>query len=397
MTPTKKFLFSRKELYHFLVSLCLFLTPALSLTVNSGYSYGTLILTILAVIFLLTSLYKDSPSLNRADKLLLFTLIIYFIIYTLSVTMDGMNLRDLERPSRFALAGLTLIFLLKTNFNPRFLLYGIMIGAFGAGILSLYQFFILDIHRPSGYHHSIAFGNDSQMLGLLSFVCAGYFLQKEKYALVICSVTAGMLALIAFILSGTRGGWLAAPLLILQHPNISSFDRLLLAKKNLILYAEGKAKTSSTGIRIEMWKSAWYSFLEKPIYGTGEHKNKEFKKKQVEKNLVHKYTLRFIHTHNDLLTALSFRGGIGFISLLAIYLVPLYLFRKKMNSQPSNKPYALSGMIICLSYFIYGLTQSMFEHNSGTTIYAFMVVFCWASIRQLEKIEALPKSQSKSD
>jgi len=337
-----------------------------------------------------------------------------------------MNLRDLERPSRFALAGLTLIFLLKTNFNPRFLLYGIMIGAFGAGILSLYQFFILDIHRPSGYHHSIAFGNDSQMLGLLSFVCAGYFLQKEKYALVICSVTAGMLALIAFILSGTRGGWLAAPLLIfivwqnkhlfskktiiigstffligmtslLQHPNISSFDRLLLAKKNLILYAEGKAKTSSTGIRIEMWKSAWYSFLEKPIYGTGEHKNKEFKKKQVEKNLVHKYTLRFIHTHNDLLTALSFRGGIGFISLLAIYLVPLYLFRKKMNSQPSNKPYALSGMIICLSYFIYGLTQSMFEHNSGTTIYAFMVVFCWASIRQLEKIEALPKSQSKSD
>jgi len=414
MTPLNTLLATRPKPYPFLASLCLFLTPALSLAVDSGYSYGAGVITILAIVFILTSLNKGKPSLSREDRLLLFTLITYFLIYALSASIDGMNSRDLDRPSRFVLAGLALIFLLNTSISPRFLLYGVLIGASGAGLLSLYQYIILDLTRPSGHHHSIAFGNDSQMLSLLCFVCAGYFLQTKKHGLVIFSVVAGILALIAFILSGTRGGWLAIPLFIyiawqykdllskkmivigsilfsigivatLQLPNISTLGRLQLATQNLAHYSHGESKTTSTGIRIEMWKSAWYSFLEKPIYGTGEHKNKEFKRKQIDQKLVHKDVIDFGHAHNELLTALSFRGIIGFISLLAIYLVPLYLFRKKLSNQASSKPFALGGITICLSYMIYGLTQSMFEHNSGTTIYAFMIVFYWAGIRQLEK------------
>jgi O-antigen ligase len=179
---------------------------------------------------------------------------------------------------------------------------------------------------------------------------------------------------------------------MLLSPKLGTLDRLKLVNTNLNNYFSGQTVATSTGLRLEMWKSALYSFKEKPIFGTGEYGNKAYKQQQIQQGLVSSKIYAFGHAHNEIFTALSYRGLIGFLSLLSIYLVPLWLFSKVLFSKqsalsPETKMIALGGCLIPLSYFIYGLTQSMFDHNSGSTIYPFFIVIYWAAMRGMEPLD----------
>jgi O-antigen ligase len=404
--------------FRLLVSLFAFSIPALSMIINSGYSIGAVLLSIVALIYL-PKLDTYFQELQKDDKILIVTLASYFLIFSISIVLDGFHTREFDRPSRFLLASLALIILLKTRINVELVLYGVIIGAAGTGFLAIYQYFVLGMDRPSGFQIVIAFGNDSLLLALLALSSMGVFLAQKKYLIVALSLVAATLALSAFIFSGTRGGWLATPLIILVlwqyrkklnpvallsitsiifalviamllSPKLGTLDRLKLINTNLDNYFSGQDVNTSTGLRFEMWKSALYSFREKPIFGTGEYGNKAYKEQQIQQGLVSSKIITFGHAHNEIFTALSHRGLIGFLSLLCIYLVPLWLFSKVLFSKqsaldPRTKMIALGGCLIPLSYFIYGLTQTMFDHNSGSTIYPFFIVIYWAAMRGMEQ------------
>ena len=402
------------------ISLFTLSIPALSMVVNSGYTLGTALLSIVALIYLpkLGSYFKE---FQKDDKILIVTLASYFLIFSISVVLDGLHTREFDRPSRFLFASLVLIILLKTTIKAEYIIYGVIVGAAGTGFLAIYQYFVLDIARPHGFQIVIAYGNDSLLLALLALSSTGIFLVRKDYLTVALSLAAAVLALSAFIFSGTRGGWLATPLIILvlwQHrkkfstaamlsiisvffllvlimllsPKIGTLDRLKSVTTNLDNYFSGRNINTSTGLRLEMWKSALYSFREKPIFGTGEYGNKAYKKQQIQQGLVNSEINIFNHAHNEIFTALSYRGLIGFLSLLSIYFVPLWLFSKVLFSKqaalsPETRMIALGGCMIPLSYFIYGLTQSMFDHNSGSTIYPFFIVIYWAAMRGMEPLD----------
>jgi len=402
------------------ISLFTLSIPALSMVVNSGYTLGTALLSIVALIYLpkLGSYFKE---FQKDDKILIVTLASYFLIFSISVVLDGLHTREFDRPSRFLFASLVLIILLKTTIKAEYIIYGVIVGAAGTGFLAIYQYFVLDIARPHGFQIVIAYGNDSLLLALLALSSTGIFLVRKDYLTVALSLAAAVLALSAFIFSGTRGGWLATPLIILvlwQHrkkfstaamlsiisvffllvlimllsPKIGTLDRLKSVTTNLDNYFSGRNINTSTGLRLEMWKSALYSFREKPIFGTGEYGNKAYKKQQIQQGLVNSEINIFNHAHNEIFTALSYRGLIGFLSLLSIYFVPLWLFSKVLFSKqaalsPETRMIALGGCMIPLSYFIYGLTQSMFDHNSGSTIYPSFIVIYWAAMRGMEPLD----------
>ena len=406
--------------FRLLVSLFAFSIPALSMTVNSGYSIGAALLSIVALIYLpkLGTYFRE---LQKDDKILIVTLASYFLICSISIVLDGFHTREFDRPSRFLLASLALIILLKTSINVELVLYGVIIGAAGTGFLAMYQYFVLGMDRPNGFQIVIAYGNDSLLLALLALSSTGFFLARKKYFIVALSLVAATLALSAFIFSGARGGWLATPLIILVlwqyrkklysvallsitsiifvlviamllSPKLETLDRLKLVNTNLDHYFSGQDVDTPVGLRLEMWKSALYSFREKPIFGTGEYGNKAYKEQQIQQGLVNSKIITFGHAHNEILTALSHRGLIGFLSLLCIYFVPLRFFSKVLFSQqsaldPRKKIIALGGCLIPLSYFSYGLTQSMFHHNSGSTIYPFFIIIYWAALKSFEDTE----------
>jgi O-antigen ligase len=407
--------------FRFLISLCAFSIPALSVAVSSGYSIGSALLSIIALIYL-PKLWSYFQGFEKDDKILIVTLLSYFLIFSISVVVDGFHTRELDRPLRFLLAALALIILLKTKIKAEYILYGVITGAAGTGFLALYQYFILGIERPHGFQIVIAYGNDSLLLGLLALASIGFFKAQKKYLILALCLTAAMLAISAFVFSGTRGSWLATPLILLilwqyrktfkawallliisivftlmlamlLSPSLGTLDRLKLINTNLDNYFSGKTVDTSTSLRLEMWKSAIYAFKEKPIFGTGQYGNTYYKEQQIQQGIVNPIIIEFSHAHNELLTALSHRGLIGFFSLLSIYLVPLFLFSKVLFSKqlivnPDAKSIALSGCVIPLSYFAFGLTQSVFDHNSGSTIYPFFIILYWAAIRGTEKNDA---------
>jgi O-antigen ligase len=406
--------------FKLLVTLIAFSIPALSLTLNSGYSIGSGLLSIIALGYL-PKLWGYFQAFEKDEKILIVTLLSYFLIFSISVVLDGFHTRELDRPSRFLFASLALIILLKANIKGEYILYGVIVGSAGTGLLALYQYFMLDMARPTGFQIVIAYGNDSFLLALLALAAVGFFSAHKKYTLLALCVIAAILGMTSFMLSGTRGGWLATPLallvlwsnrkrlkaslqllvftliaaltlVILLNPNIQTLERLKAANSNVDRYFSGNITNTSTGLRLEMWKSALYSFKEKPIFGTGEYGNRPYKQQQIDQGLVSPQIVTFNHAHNELLTALSFRGLVGFLSVLSIYFVPLWLFSKvlfskQISANSNQKIIALGGCLIPLSYFIYGLTQTMFDHNSGSTIYPFFIIVYWAALKSFKKPE----------
>jgi O-antigen ligase len=90
----------------------------------------------------------------------------------------------------------------------------------------------------------------------------------------------------------------------------------------------------------------------------------------------------FNHFHNELLDALVKRGLVGGLALLVIYCLPALLFyRQLQHANDSVKPLALTGVVLVLATFIFGLTQSFFSHSSGVMVYVFMLIILWAQVR----------------
>jgi Lipid A core - O-antigen ligase and related enzymes len=219
------------------------------------------------------------------------------------------------------------------------------------------------------------------------------------------------------LLSASRGGWVGLPLImvfllwqsrdllgkklvigicllgvmgavtICNIPKLGVSNRIYEAAHNIEMYLQGDSNTS-VGLRFEMWKASVYMLADSPIFGVGEYSSKEFKQKLSDEGVITQITVEFDHAHNEYLDALGLRGLVGFLALMAVYLVPLRLFLAKMREHQDNwniKAYAIGGALIPMSYMDFALTQSMFSHNIGVMMYVFPIAFFWAATRWAEK------------
>ncbi|MEO8599218.1 MAG: hypothetical protein ABI656_05255, partial [bacterium] len=79
------------------------------------------------------------------------------------------------------------------------------------------------------------------------------------------------------------------------------------------------------------------------------------------------------------------RGLLGLIALLALYLIPLALFvRRVRDKSKAVRPYAVAGVLLSVSYISFGLTQSFLTHNNGVMIFAFTLVIIWSLLSAQE-------------
>ena len=386
---------------------------AMSLAVPNGYNFGALLLFLLSVLVFVVPRQK----LMQEDRLLVITFAIYFLLMAMFVFLDGWHTRELDRPSRFILVIPVLYVLLYRN-GPRFVLWvGANLAAYGAFSVAIYERFILNAERAGWGEHPIMFGNISMMLGLLCAAGGFCFLAKKQYLLVGLSLIGFSAGVLASFLSGSRGGWIAVPLIILfmllnsrdllgkkalvsicvvgslsvlsivSLPSLNVGNRLMEAAQDIEEYVDGD-HDSSIGKRFEMWEAAILMFESSPLTGVGAYGSKDFKQNLADNGVILQKTVKFDHAHNEYLNALSLTGIIGFLALMAAYLVPLRLFLRKMREYKNNwnvKAYAMAGALVPMSYMDFALSQSMFSHNIGVMMYVFPIVFFWAAVRWAEK------------
>lgn len=396
------------------------ITFALSLVIHNGYSFGALSLFMLAVVLYFPLRKRlPNPDFSKQDRILYGVLLLYGLAMVFFVYLDGWHTRELDRPSRFIFVLPVLALLLRCK--PRslvWLFYGVMFGAIGAFILGLYERIGLGFERAQGGEHPIMFGDTSMMLGLISCAAALYFFSKRAYFWLVISIIAIICGIGGSVLSASRGGWVALPLIGLfllwqsrelfgkkltagvaavalaivvtavAVPQTGIQERAMQAVDDVVRYADGDLHESSVGLRFDMWKGALYLFADSPVFGTGEYGGMEVKAQLAEQGLINPQSARFSHSHNEYLNALGLTGIVGFVILMMVYLVPLRLFLAKMHQYKDNwsvKAYAMAGALVPMCYMDFALSQSMFSHNIGVMMYVFPIAIFWAATRWAER------------
>ena len=128
------------------------------------------------------------------------------------------------------------------------------------------------------------------------------------------------------------------------------------------------ATNSSTGLRLELWKSASRAFRESPISGIGVGRLPGWTEAEAGKGLTPWENTEFDHAHSEIMNTAAERGILGLLSLFAVYAAPFWLFLRRRDV------FGYAGMAFVASIFLSGLTETIFNHSLGITYYSMMVL-----------------------
>ena len=130
---------------------------------------------------------------------------------------------------------------------------------------------------------------------------------------------------------------------------------------------------SSVGQRLEMWGVAWRLFLQAPLTGMGTGAYMSSARKLVEAGTAPPATAIYDHPHNEFLDALSSRGLVGLAALLLLFGVPARLFARGLGSaDPARMGASLGGLLICVGFPVFGLSETMLVHSVTLGWYVIM-------------------------
>lgn len=393
------FSISRDEPLLKLVQAAAFLFGAMSLALPSGYSYGPGLLLLGGLYFI----YRQRCSLSFPLELkwVPISLISYFFIMLFSVWVDGGRLSELDRPSRALMVAAMLPLLVTCRVNVSVLLSGYAAGSFIALGIASYDKYVLNYERAFGDMMPIQCGNIAMSMGLFCLCGVFWAQQKKKWAFSCLMMLGAFSGMSASFLSGSRGGWVLLPIVMLTIlvmfkewlgkkgylsfvvvmllcgglvtlPQSGVEERIELAKSDITQYLEKTNVNTSIGIRLQLWKSAWLSFSEKPLFGWGNHGLRQSQADQVKSGDMTPYIYNFnSHAHNQFLDEMAKRGVIGLSALLAIFLIPVYLIRKR-SLDTSDTDAHCGAVLLVVSVFTtvdYCLSQAYLGHNSGMTFF----------------------------
>ncbi|RPJ79130.1 MAG: O-antigen ligase domain-containing protein, partial [Deltaproteobacteria bacterium] len=183
------------------------------------------VMTILFTLFGLPLCFSRAkrPFISSQEKKIMWAFASYFFVYLFSFTINGFlgNLEDLRIKfieHQFRLLFIIPVFFLfwKTRLPIRIMWYSFILGSLISGIYAIASvIFLYPGERVSGSYHSIAFGDLSLTLAFMSLAGVHFFQQEKNFFRAISPWVAFFLGLTASILSGTRGAWIAIPVLLI--------------------------------------------------------------------------------------------------------------------------------------------------------------------------------------
>ncbi len=273
---------------------------------------------------------------------------------------------------------------------------GALAGLLAAAVLALVQV-LGGQARPGGWLNAIVFADVVLVLMVLVVFCR----PPRSWQWTGLGLVLGVLAI---LLSGTRGAWPGLLLLLLvlvlgsgwrsrrsrsllfgavvagavvllsSVPALTEQMRLVELRQDIERMDRGD-HDSSAGARLERLQVAGSAFAENPWTGVGvgsfdramqrlpECRGEKGRKAQ---------RCHYGHAHNDVAEWSATMGLPGLFALVLLYGVPLYLFLRLRGGQWQGplRGSAAAGAMMVAMFMLCGLTQSMFAHQTTTSLYA---------------------------
>lgn len=397
------------------IMLILFLYPIMLLPVRGSTNFFIFILFILSLYIwyrqnLWVLLIKDRSAIYFAIAMS------SVIVATLASQAYHSSFDSLywDSPSRFLIA-IPIFFALK-NSSIRIipvLRYCLPLGAISALCTGLvvqhYGLSEFGSRASNMYLNPIHFGNLSLVLAMLS-VCSIRSIKLADFRENILPIFGLLAGLSASIISGTRGGWIAIPVVMIAWIFIGfqadKAKRLIIGALAIVAvvvggyfgvdiihqrvndsFAEAVAilngdLSSSFGQRIELWIAGFYMFKENLLFGVGPDGFFSTLLVLRQSGIVHSFTQATYGTevHSYFIACIAELGLWGLSSAIAIFVVPLTMFIKVSNSKNEQvKTAARMGVCFVLSFFIFCLTVEMFNIKMIAAFYALTVAVLLAA------------------
>jgi len=316
-----------------------------------------------------------------------------------------------DTPARFLAA--VPLFLLLRRVPVRWLRWGDLsfaIGAIAAMGVCLWSPHDWGEGRlGSVFLNPIHFGDIAMILGVLSALSIHWW-QKDSGAVCVLKIAGLLAGLSASLLTGSRGGWLALPLILalvvivvggeksrrwrllvlvaavlgLVGVYLASgmiHDRIQLVWADLAQYAQGQ-KDTSIGIRLQIYEAALTLIPRHWVFGLGAGGFGASLQALVDAGQMTPMAadLGRGEVHNEMLAYLANYGLVGGLAIVAIHLAPGVLCWRylKVPATPQRRA-ALMGLVFALAFFVFGLTVEIYTLKMTASFYA-AVIACLAAI-----------------
>lgn len=246
------------------------------------------------------------------------------------------------------------------------------------------------LDRPSniGFLSTIAYSNIALLLGILAALSIGWKGRHQKVAVAV-KLLAFFLGIHVTILTGTRGSWLAIPVIFIfafwffgdVRPRVrmlalalasllfcgvfsystAARARLDQVRTDISQYQSGQNVDTSIGLRFQMWKASWLLFSQHPVFGVGREHYSNQVQALASQNKISPAAAHFAHSHNELLFNMAISGIFGLLASMAIYMAPAYYYLRDIRHADAEvRTAAAMGCVMCLCFFVYGFTDVMF-------------------------------------
>lgn len=385
------------------LTLFLLLFPTASLVVRGGASALSLAAAFVCIVLLVKDAMGERGRFgwDSTDTALTLALASPVVAILFIELCHGKVIGNtLDSPVRF-LAAVPLFLVLRRR--PIATLSGIdlsfTIGAF-AGLVDLFVSPHEGVRGRNSFLDAIHFGDIALVLGVLAVLSMGWW-RKDALVLRVLKVAALGAGLATSVISGSRGGWIAIPAVAVvvaltrahhaKHPwklvvtlavaavlvgaglsNSIVQERFQAVVSDYTQYKAG-VKDTSVGIRLQLYEVAGNMIAEHPWLGLGAHGFHDSMPAAQKAGLLTPMAadLGMGETHNQMLAYLTDYGVLGGLALLAIYLVPCYVFIRRLRTGNATvRRAAVMGTSFVVSFAIFGLTVEMFDLKITVAFYA---------------------------
>jgi O-antigen ligase len=407
-----------------LVTGAAFALPAFSLGLPSGYSWGALMLVLAGFVALLSGGARTCWQLSHW-RWFSIAVALMGLVWLLRIDIDWGQPLTIEAFGRIAKYALALIAIAAVCRKPPpigWLKLGCWTGAWFAGLTAAWQIHVQGMERASGYTNAIQFGDIAVLLTVWSLL---WWRHADGVAAKLYAAGAIVAGAYAALASGTRGGWIIAPVLLLlvwlisaprepssQKLPISGHSRwsyrasvlmMMLAfasvtwtKREYIIqrfsdaylefshYQKRETSDTSVGTRLALWSQAWTLGHQRPWIGWSETGYKREKQRLTAAGASPSHLNAYGHAHNEWLDLWAKGGIVGVTTLAIFYATPLIIYirarrteRKphgRYNAPSVNGTVTACGIVLIIGFIGFGMTQVLFAHNSGNMFYLFMNV-----------------------
>lgn len=249
----------------------------------------------------------------------------------------------------------------------------------------------------------IRYGDSMLLLSVLSLLSIDW-LSKDVLYLRVLKWSGFGVGLLAAFQSGTRGALLAIPVFVVIYlifrgkrtslkSILSGFilggiviggsylasstvqSRLQQMGADVTNFSQGNRDTS-TGIRWQLYSAAVEIIAEHPIFGvgTGGYALQMEPMAAAGKITPMAAELGRGEVHNDILKKTADMGVFGFTALMAVYLVPFWMFRKASRSDSLQiRRAGLMGMFFVSGFMVFGLTAEILNLTMTISFYSFTI------------------------